>query len=440
MSAPHVVVVGAGLAGLTAAIDCQDAGASVTLLESRSRLGGATWSTELRGLRVDNGQHVFLRCCTAYRALLERLGVADRVCLQRRLAVPVLAPGRRPTVIRSAPLPAPAHLAPSLLGFGLLPLRTRLRAALTARQLRTLDLDDRASDEQCFGDWLAARGESDAAIEGFWDLWIRPTLNLPACEASLALAAKVFQTGLLTDASGADIGWATVPLQELHSEPAAAILRRGGGRVLLRSRVEQIAPATAARGPLVRVAGQPLEADAVVLATPHDAASELLPAGAKIDAGALRGLGTSPILNLHVVFDRRVSEHAFFAGFGSPLQWVFDRTRSSGLANGQYLVVSLSAADAYVGLGLEALRARFLPAFEQLLPASRDAQVLDFFATREPAATFRGVPGSGRLRPGPDVGVPGVSLAGAWTDTGWPATMEGAVRSGHAAARLALPA
>ena len=171
----------------------------------RPRLGGATWSTTLEGLNVDNGQHVFMRCCTAYRGFLERLGVTDRVELQRRLSVPVAAPdGRRAWLQRNA-LPAPAHLAASVLRFAHLPLGERLHAGLTARHMGALDLRDPAVDAQSLGDWLAARGESDAAIERFWDLLVRATLNLPAREASLSLAAKVFQTGLLERADAGDM-------------------------------------------------------------------------------------------------------------------------------------------------------------------------------------------------------------------------------------------
>lgn len=438
MSAPHVVVVGGGLAGLSAAVACQDAGARVTLLEARARLGGATWSARMRGLTVDNGQHVFMRCCVAYRGFLERLGVANRVLLQERLAVPVLTPGGPASWIRRAPLPAPAHLAPSLLRFAPLPFAERLRAARTVRRLGALDPDDRALDAERLGDWLRASGESQRSIDSFWDLLIRPTLNLPARDASLALAVKVLKTGFLTEAGGADVGYAEVPLQALHAEPAEAILRGRGADVRVRSRVGEIEPATAARGPLLRVGAERIEADAVILAVPHGDAAMLLPAGGKLDPAGLEALGASPILNLHVVFDRAITELPFFAALGSPLQWVFDRTRAAGLERGQYLAVSLSASNEYDGHSLEALRARFLPAFEALLPAARGARVLDFFATREPHATFRQGPGTRALRPGPDVGLPGLYLAGAWTDTGWPATMEGAVRSGQAAARAAL--
>ena len=154
-------------------------------------------------------------------------------------------------------------------------------------------------------------------------------------------------------------------------------------------------------------------------------------------AGADRwnDLSSSPIVNVHVVYDRRVTRLPFAAAVDSPVQWVFDKTRTSGLKTGQYLAISLSAADGYVEVPTARLREQFLPALEELFPAARDARVTDFFVTRERRATFRQAPGCGALRPGAATSLPGLVLAGAWTDTGWPDTMEGAVRSGRTAAQ-----
>jgi uncharacterized protein with NAD-binding domain and iron-sulfur cluster len=143
----------------------------------------------------------------------------------------------------------------------------------------------------------------------------------------------------------------------------------------------------------------------------------------------------SPIVNIHVGYDRRVMQEAFVAGVDSPAQFVFDRTESSGLRDGQLLAVSLSGADAYAGMSTDELRALFVPALAALLPAAAHAEVTSFFVTREPEATFRAAPGSARHRAATRTEHPRLFLAGAWTDTGWPATMEGAVRSGLAAAR-----
>ena len=140
-------------------------------------------------------------------------------------------------------------------------------------------------------------------------------------------------------------------------------------------------------------------------------------------------------MNVHVIYDRRVTRLPLAAAVDSPVQWVFDKTRSAGLQAGQYLAVSVSAADSYVDVPVAALRELFLPALEELFPAAKDARVTDFFVTRERRATFRQGPGCGALRPGAATSLPGLALAGSWTDTGWPDTMEGAVRSGHNAAQ-----
>jgi len=439
MSELHVAVVGGGLAGLAAGLACADAGARVTVLEARPRLGGATWSTQHQGLAIDNGQHVFLRCCTAYLGFLDRIGARDRVALQNRLAIPVVAPGGRTAWLRRHRLPAPLHLAPSLARFAHVSWAERLRIAAAARRLARLDRADPALDERSFGDWLAREGQSPRSIDRFWDLVTRPTLNASSRDASLTLAAMVFQTGLLREADAADVGWARVPLERVHADPAARALSKLGAEVRMRARVRGID--LEARGVTgVRLDSGRVSADAVILATPHAEAAGLLPASSGIDTRALAALESSPIVNLHVVWDRPILAHAFAAAVDSPLQWIFDRTGPSGLAGGQYLAVSLSAADAYVGVSAESLRSRFEPEFRRLFPAAHAARLEKLFVTCEPAATFRQAPGTHRLRAPTQTRVAGLYLAGAWTDTGWPATMEGAVRSGIAAARAALAA
>jgi hydroxysqualene dehydroxylase len=443
MSRRRVCVVGGGLAGMAAALACADAGAAVTLVERRRRLGGATWSFRHNGLWFDNGQHVFLRCCTAYRAFLERLGVADRVRLQSRLDVPVIAPGGRTTRLRrSRLLPAPAHLGRSLLAYRHLGIRDRLRLGSAAFALRRVDVDAAETDQQTFGEWLGRHGQSPAAQAALWDLICRPTVNVPATEASLALAAMVFQTGLLTDAAAADMGWAAVPLGVLHGDAGLRALERAGVQVLPGAPVTGIDPPRGEDGFTVTVAGTRRAADAVVVAVPHTAvaglATELAGLADLADIG--ERLGVSPIVNVHVVYDRRVTDLEFAAGVGTDVQFVFDRTAGSGLERGQYLAVSLSAADPYMDRSSDEVKATVVAGLAELFPRARTARVVDALVSREPAATFRGVPGSRAARPPSTTAVPGLVLAGAWTATGWPATMEGAVRSGNAAARHALVA
>jgi squalene-associated FAD-dependent desaturase len=439
MTRPRICVVGGGLAGMAAALACADSGAEVTLVERRRRLGGATWSFRHNDLWFDNGQHVFLRCCTAYRAFLERLGVADRVRLQSRLDVPVIAPGGRTSRLRrSRLLPAPAHLGRSLLTYRHLGIRDRLRLGPAALALRRVDVHAAETDQQTFGEWLTRHRQSAPARDALWDLICRPTVNLPATEASLALAAMVFQTGLLTDAAAADIGWASVPLGELHGAAGGRALERAGVEVLAGAPVTAVdRPSAGEPGFTVRVGDTRRAADAVVVAVPHTAVADLAP-GLPGLAGVAEQLGVSPIVNVHVVYDRRVTDLELAAGVGTDVQFVFDRTASAGLDQGQYLAVSLSAADPYMDRPSDDVKAAVVAGLADLFPRARVARVVDALVSREPAATFRGAPGSRSARPQAKTSVPGLVLAGAWTATGWPATMEGAVRSGNAAARHAL--
>jgi monoamine oxidase len=225
-----------------------------------------------------------------------------------------------------------------------------------------------------------------------------------------------------------------MPLGDIHDAPARRALQAAGVEVRLGWRAQRIAGGE--RGWAVEGATGRVDADAVVAAVPHDRLDALLPGGALTRPVA--ALGTSPIVNLHVGYDRRVTDLAFAAAVRSPVQFVFDRTQSSGLERGQLLAISLSAADEDMERRPQELRERYLPALAELFPVARTARVERFVVTREHAATFRATPGAAALRPAARTLLPGLALAGAYTATGWPATMEGAVRSGHAAAREVL--
>jgi phytoene dehydrogenase-like protein len=473
LSARRVVVIGGGLAGIAAALDCAAAGAHVTLVEVRRRLGGAAYSFEREGLRLDNGQHVFLRCCAAYRALLARLGSEERVSVQPRLEIPVLKPGARTVTLRRGVLPAPLHLAGALARYPHLTLSQRLGAARAALALTRLDSNDAALDRETFGGWLERHGQGPEAVAALWDLVALPTLNLPAAQASLALGAFVFRTGLLSGADAGDIGFHSATLGEILDRPAARALAAAGVEVKLGWRAQRLLRTASGfelqgqagaqvgeqdaqveaecgedggRGVEVESGavardrdGEGLSAEAAIVALPHTRAAALLEPLLPEVASDWNALGSSPIVNLHVVYDRQVCDLPFAAGIGTPVQYLFDRTLAAGApAHSQCLAVSLSGAVAEMGMSGEALRERYLPALGELLPRARTAKVEFFLATREHAATFRAAPGVAALRPGPKTPVAGLVLAGAWTATGWPATLEGAVLSGHAAAKTAL--
>jgi squalene-associated FAD-dependent desaturase len=298
-------------------------------------------------------------------------------------------------------------------------------------------LEDPSLDDISFGDWLASHGQDEDAIELFWNLVVLPTVNVTAAEASLKLAAKVFVTGLLTKAAAADIGWAKVPLSFLHGDAARGALETAGAQV--RTGVAVTGVRLADSGKLQVQAGtEPMEADSVVVAVPHDAVNSVLPPASVHAQERLGDLGSSPIVNVHLVYDRPVTQLPMFAAVGSDVQYVFDRSDGAGLDDGrQCLSISLSAADSFIGRNSGDLIEHFTHELARLLPGVAGATLTESIVTREQAATFFGAPGTDRLRAGAECRIPGVYLAGAWCDTGWPATMEGAVRSGTRAGRLA---
>jgi protoporphyrinogen oxidase len=254
------------------------------------------------------------------------------------------------------------------------------------------------------------------------------------------LAAKVFRTGLLETSDGADLGYALVPLGRIHDEMARIALGKNGVTVLDSTKVERL---DGTRVTITDRAGERTEltADAVILAVPHDVAATLLPRPHPTD---FAHLGHSPILNIHLRYDRTVLDPVldgpFLAAVDTPAQWIFDRTAASGLDGppGRYLAITVSAADKLAGTPAKELTALFEAELATLLPQARGARVEEAFVTREQHATFRQARGSAALRPGPGTAVPGVYLAGAWTDTGWPDTMESAVRSAINAATLVV--
>ncbi len=435
---PEALVIGGGLAGITSALILAERGWQVTLVEARPRLGGRATSYQRGELTVDNGQHVFLRCCTAYLALLERLdaGPASGLSvLQDRLDIPLRAPDGATARLKRTGAPAPLHLAGSLLGYGLLSLRDRSRLGRAALALRFTDPADPAVDAQGFGPFLRKRGQSANAVNRLWSVISTATLNIDPDAASLALAAKVFRTGLLEDSTGSDLGYAAVPLGEIHDTRARAALKDQGVDVRDSTKVLSLDADRTVRLRTRDDGELTLRPDAVVLAVPHDVAAALLPPEVPTPFAEL---GHSPILNVHVRYDRPVLDGPFLAGVDSPAQWIFDRTGPTGLPDaGRYIAVTVSAADEFIERPVAELRSLFENELTRLLPLARDAKVEEFFVTREKHATFRQASGSAALRPGPSTPVPGLYLAGSWTATGWPDTMESAVRSGISAARVA---
>lgn len=411
-----VVVVGGGLAGLSAALDLVDRGHRVTLLEARPTLGGAVQTLPERegdpSPPPDNGQHIALGCFTAYLRFLARVGKAGAV-RRSRLSLPVIAADGSVSAIERGPL--------ALLRYRHLSLSDRLGVLRVMRRLAALD--PTAHDAETFGALLRRLGQSRPAIDRFWDVFVRPALNLRSDEASAALAIFTVQTALLGGARASDLVLPAEPLGAIHGDAAALALLQGGADVRVDARV-----ATVEDDAALLVDGERVQGDAFVVAVPPAESARLL-------GDPPPQLDDSPIVSVHLLFDRALLRSPLAAMLGSVAHWLFDRGRLTGRppASGQYLTVVASGASE-----LASIRGRELVDLvaRELTERLGDARLVWSRVSREPAATFAARPGTGALRPGPETGRPNIVRAGAWTNTGWPATMESAVLSGRRAAEV----
>ena len=427
---------------MAAACDLADRGHPVVLMEKRPFLGGRAFSFPEpdTGQEIDNGQHVFLGCCTAYMDFLAKLGALDNTHIPPRLDVPVLGYGGRKGVLRSVNLPAPFHLAPSLLSYPYLSWSEKLRVlygGLRIYMTRRRDGKGRPGGET-FASWLKRHSQTDSAIDRFWNLIILPTLNDDISEVSADMGLMVFQEGVLKSRASAGIGYAKVGLSELVSEATKSYLSARGGEVLLGAGAREIA----VDGDMVcgvQTSNGVVKGDWYISALPSYDLTAMLPqslADGDFFSRA-KGLSYSPIVDVHIWYDRPVMEEIFSGFVDSPLQWVFNKTRMRGDEgdSGQYLCISLSGAWQYADMPKQEIREMFLDEMKSVFPRARDAQVERLLIVKQPRATFRSVPGVEAHRLPSATPISNLFLAGEWVDTGWPGTMEGAVRSGRTAAQ-----
>ena len=427
---------------MAAACDLADRGHPVVLMEKRPFLGGRAFSFPEpdTGQEIDNGQHVFLGCCTAYMDFLAKLGALHNTHIPPRLNVPVLGYGGRKGVLRSVNLPAPFHLAPSLLRYPYLSWSEKLRVlygGLRIYMTRRRNGKGRPGGET-FASWLKRHHQTDSAIDRFWNLIILPTLNDDISEVSADMGLMVFQESVLKSRSSAGIGYAKVGLSELVSEATKSYLSARGGEVLLGAGAREIA----VDGDMVcgvQTSNGVVKGDWYISALPSYDLTAMLPsplADGDFFSRA-KGLSYSPIVDVHIWYDRPVMDEAFSGFVDSPLQWVFNKTRMRGDEgdSGQYLCISLSGAWQYADMPKQEIREMFLDEMKSVFPRARDAQVERLLVVKQPRATFRSVPGVEAHRLPSATPISNLFLAGEWVDTGWPGTMEGAVRSGRTAAQ-----
>lgn len=437
------IVIGGGFAGLSAATALAEAGRRVLLLEARRTLGGraSTFTDPATGERVDNGQHVLAACYDETFRFLRRIDAMGNVQVEPRLALPMVDAAGCVSTLTCPDLPAPLHLVAGLLTWRALGWRDRLAVLRVGPALLTgtRSAGHAGVDRETVYEWLVRRGQTPRLIECLWEPFIVAALNQPVRQASMAALLPVLRQ-MLRSRRDTALALPLVPLDALYVGPARRFLEQSGStvRVNARARVAFEGP----RGretPVVVVGDQLVRAPTVIAAVPWHALPDLLPEAPgqlanTIDAA--RHTPASPIVTVNLWFDRVVTTTAFVGLPGRTMQWVFDKRMVFGESASHLSLVSSGAADV-VARSSDELTALALAEVRGALPAARDAQLRRAVVVREKRATFSVAPGMPG-RPGTVTGISGLLLAGDWIGTGLPATIEGAVVSGHRAAAAAL--
>ena len=430
-----VGIVGGGLAGLAAGCALADAGLRVTVFERRPYVGGRASSYEHPGTGevVDNCQHVLLGCCTNLIDFYRRLGVSDKIRWFDELTF--IEPGGRASRMAPSFLPAPMHNIPTFLGAKMLSAGDKLAIARAMAKISRGLPEDSNED---FLSWLKRNKQTERAIDRFWKTVLVSALNEDLDRVSVHYAAQVFRESFMKSAEAGKMGLPSVPLSDLYGF-ATEYIRARGGQVVVRSSVTAIGPKQSNVGVLIGSAGEQ-QFDFVVLAAPFQIAASLLPSDA-VSEPIKQQLGhfeSSPITGIHLWFDREITPLPHAVLLDRTIQWMFHKSkfhdkRETG-HQGSYVELVVSASKSLVQRSREEILELATRELAEFFPVVKEAKVVKAAVIKEIYATYAIVPGLDQYRPVAKTEWPRIFLAGDWTATEWPATMEGAVRSGYLAA------
>jgi zeta-carotene desaturase len=433
-----VTVIGGGVAGMSAASALAEAGLRVQLLERRGYLGGRASSYLHPGVGevIDNCQHVLFGCCTNLIGFYRRIGVADRIHWTSEMTM--IEPGGRrsrlgPFELGPVRLPAPLHGAPSFLRAKAFSFEDKLALGRAMRAIMRPGALDYSTES--LGDWLRRHKQTDGAINRFWRLVIASALNAEIDEIAFHYAAKVIRELFLNSAEAGSMGMSRVPLSELYAG-VIPFLQERGGVVHLNTHVEGAAW-DGARW-TVRTRTGELASDFVIVALPFEATAQLLPhlPAAEGAAELTRQIGQhehSPICSVHLWFDREITELEHAVLLDREIHWMYNQSRLQR-RDGHYIELVVSATRAFAALSREQAIAQAVAELAEFFPRVKDAKLEKVALVKEVRATFGVPPGIDAARPTAVSPWPNLFLAGDWTATGWPSTMESAARSGHLAA------
>jgi squalene-associated FAD-dependent desaturase len=430
-------VLGGGLAGLATAAALAKRGLRVMLAESRNRLGGraGSFADSATGQLIDACQHVSMGCCTQFAAFCKEVGI-DHLLRSEPLLY-FMTPDRRVARFTADRWPAPLHLARSFLGVHYLTWGEKLRIAwgLACLQRSTADHDGP------FCEWLVRHRQTPRTVDRFWGVVLTSALNETPDRIGLRYARKVFLDGFLRDRRGFELQIPAVPLGRFYGEELRSWFDRCGVSLRLNEAARRFSVTEDRVAGVEMRTGERLEADWYVSALPFDRLLDLMPPET-VDAhpplAGLKRLETSPITSVHLWYDRAVTDLPHAVLVDCVGQWVFNRGDTG--SGEHYVQVVVSAARQFRGLGREEVQRRIVAEMAGLFPLAAADRLIRARVVTEHAATFSAVPGVDRWRPGAQSPLRNLFLAGDWTATGWPATMEGAVRSGYAAAHAIIRA
>jgi squalene-associated FAD-dependent desaturase len=436
----EVLIIGGGLAGLAAGVALAEAGRSVRLFEQKPYLGGRARSFlhPASGSVVDNGQHIVMGCYHSTLRFLSTIGTLDRIRFQKRLTVHFMERNGRLTVLQCPALPSPWHVLLGVLGSRSFSLREKLEIMPLGRRLRRAKSGGDASENLSVRDWLTQLGQSERLQRNFWDLLCIAALNEDPAVASAALFARVLRLALFASPEDSRIGIPRVGLSDVYVDAASAYIRARGGQVECNRSVASLLVREGRCQGVRLSSGEEIESGSVLSAVPSFQLTSLLPGELLCRQpffSPFPSLLPAPIISIHLWFDRSITQLDFIGLRGATIQWLFNKGKILGSGE-SYLSLVLSGARQHIGRTKEELLAEALGEIGALFPEAQKASLLHSLVIKERFATFSPTSEAEPLRPSARTPVRGFYLAGDWTATGLPATIESAVQSGYTAAAV----